>query len=403
MRGHLSNPQVATPDTRRHKHKIWQSETMHRLSDLAVSRRNNFTAIRLLFAWLVLFGHSFAITKAGTDPITPFLPKGTWIGALAVDGFFAISGFLVAASFVKRSAIDFVLARLLRIYPALIVCVFLSVFALGPLFTTLPLSEYFTSKDTMRHWLHNSMLWPRVHWELPGVFSDRPLNAVNGSLWTLPVEIRCYVFLFIVGWFGVLDSRLRATVGAAALLLLGYAAFQEMPLFGFNPRYARPAAYFIVGTLIWFNRSDIPLHWSIAVSMLMLPYILPSALLVSLPYLIFYCAYALPHLDLDRSGDYSYGLYLYAWPFQQAVFWEAQGPYMNALLATATAGLAAVASWHLVEKPALSFKSALQSRILAQKRKLHGVPHQRPDDRLLAKGAPVQAAPANAASIAGPS
>ena len=103
-------------------------------------------------------------------------------------GFFAISGFLVTASLLKRGLVDYTISRALRIYPALAVCVFATVFILGPALTRLSLSEYF-SHPTTWNFLTNALLFMNMVWTLPGVFESNVLPAVNGSLWTLPVEV----------------------------------------------------------------------------------------------------------------------------------------------------------------------------------------------------------------------
>jgi peptidoglycan/LPS O-acetylase OafA/YrhL len=57
----------------------------------------------------------------------------------------------------------------------------------------------------------------------------------------------------------------------------------------------------------------------------------------------------------NRLGDYSYGLYIYAFPIQGLVAWAfgSLGPGLHILLATPPVLLLSVASWHLVEDPAL--------------------------------------------------
>ncbi|NDC64497.1 MAG: hypothetical protein EBZ59_11065, partial [Planctomycetia bacterium] len=55
-----------------------------------------------------------------------------------------------------------------------------------------------------------------------------------------------------------------------------------------------------------------------------------------------------------RIGDYSYGTYLYGWPIQQVVAPFATTPLSMFLISYPLILCAAVASWHLVEKPALS-------------------------------------------------
>jgi peptidoglycan/LPS O-acetylase OafA/YrhL len=85
---------------------------------------------------------------------------------------------------------------------------------------------------------------------------------------------------------------------------------------------------------------------------------------VATPALIAWVAYAVAWLayvpagrmrGYNRLGDYSYGIYIYAFPIQGLVAWMfgTIGPGWHILLAAIPTVLLSVASWHLVEKPAL--------------------------------------------------
>lgn len=121
------------------------------LSTKLSDRSNNLTAVRLFLSWLVLYGHSYAIIRVPgqSDAVSRFF-NHTWVGAIAVELFFALSGMLVAKSFADRGLVNYTISRILRIYPALIVCILLSVVAIGPILTTLPLAEYFGHSETHR-------------------------------------------------------------------------------------------------------------------------------------------------------------------------------------------------------------------------------------------------------------
>lgn len=171
------------------------------IAEAWASGRNNFNALRLVAAWMVIYGHAWAITgTAGQDVIT-WLTQFKFAGAVAVDLFFVISGFLIAASLQRNSVRNYLQARALRILPALVTCVALSVFVLGPLLTTA--RDYWHSPQTWRYLLLNASLWSTTH-TLPGVFEHLPYTAVNGSLWTLPGEARLYLALLVASLCGVL-------------------------------------------------------------------------------------------------------------------------------------------------------------------------------------------------------
>lgn len=118
----------------------------------AHGRDNNFNLIRLLAALAVMVSHSFALALGGGS-FEPFRSSlGMSPGMIAVDVFFATSGFLVTASLLsRRNPIEFIRARGLRIFPGLLVVLALTVFVLGPVFTSLPLSTYFTEWETYRY------------------------------------------------------------------------------------------------------------------------------------------------------------------------------------------------------------------------------------------------------------
>lgn len=338
-----------------------------RLIEFDGNRANNFTSVRLVLAWLVLYGHSFAIARVPglRDPLAPFFQGSIWIGELAVSGFFAISGFLVAASFVRRGLADYLISRVLRIYPALALCVLLSVFLLGPLMTTLPLTEYALAQQTHRYLL-NAFAFFEMQWQLPGLFEGNARPAVNGSLWTLTAEVNCYVFLAVVGLLGCLRDRVIANVAMLALLAFGYFYYDDLPLLGLNSRWQQPACYFLLGVFFYVNRAHVILDVRLAVLMAGLAsaamgkawfsFVFPPALV----YLLFFVAYKTPFVDVDRRvGDISYGIYIYAWPIQQVVttLAPAEGPYFNMAVSTLFVIVLAWMSWHFLERPALSLKS----------------------------------------------
>ena len=107
--------------------------TIRYLGDFDGQRDNNFTLVRTLFALTVLFGHSYHISGNGYDPISKLIVPYPWLGDIAVGGFFAISGFLVTASFASRGATQYALSRFVRIYPAIIVYCIVAILIIGPL------------------------------------------------------------------------------------------------------------------------------------------------------------------------------------------------------------------------------------------------------------------------------
>lgn len=312
-----------------------------------------------MFALSVLFGHSFPITGNGFDPLSMVLMP-FWIGKIAVDGFFVISGFLVTASFVNRGPTEYAISRIARLYPAVIVYCILSIIIIGPLETSVPLHQYFEANPWNNMW--NATLWNWTY-NLPYVFTDRTFSgATNGSTWTLPVEVRCYLLVFVIGLVGIYNHRIRANVVLGiALACTLYFYYTKAGSSGQTANFNMALECFVVGSLFWVNREQIVLNAALATVAVCLPIIaarmhspyLYHVYAICLAYLVFFIVYRTPWINLDRFGDPSYGIYIYAWPIQQMVWHKAQSGYANALLACAAVVPIAFASWFAIERPAL--------------------------------------------------
>lgn len=342
------------------------------LSDFDGSRRNNFTTIRILLAWSVLYGHGFVIAKmlGVSDPLRSVFQGSVWIGEIAVNGFFALSGFLVAGSFIKRGFIDFTLSRALRIFPALIMCVAIAALVMGPIVTSLSASAYYVEAGTWSY-LRNGLAFFPMRWDLPGVFEGNARQGVNGSLWTLTVEVRSYALLALLGIFGILRHRHIGNVVLLSLLLFALFHYGDIPLVGDREKWARPTGYFLLGVFLYLNRDRVILDTRLAIFSLALCFAAfgkPWFDFVFAPafvYLLFYLGYRTPYLNTDGTlGDISYGVYIYAWPVQQLVVmaWPGMHPASNILISSAFVVPMAWLSWHYLERPMLSLKGRFLSR-----------------------------------------
>jgi peptidoglycan/LPS O-acetylase OafA/YrhL len=329
-------------------------------------RDNNYNLIRLIAASAVIFGHSYRLSPmpALRDPVSWYI-QGTWSGAIAVEAFFFISGLLVTASVIRsRTIARYFKARVLRLMPALLGCLLLSFFVLGPLLTDLSQLEYFTDSKTWKYLYGNASLVKPV-FTIPGVFQDHPVKGVNGSLWTLPAEARMYLILGFAGVLGLMKRRWSANLLLAVLFSVGLFLPEYLPLVNDNHRYYRLAIYFGVGTFFFINREFIPLNWLALVILLgSMPWWHNHPYrLVILGATICYgvaCIAYLPKWGWPKwMGDYSYGIYLYGWPSQQLAWLIIPGalPLQNASLAYLICFPLAVLSWHFLEKPALGLKN----------------------------------------------
>ena len=191
-------------------------------------RNNNFNLLRILAAAAVLVSHAYPISSGPGTPEPLDHVLGMSLGTLAVLSFFSISGYFISQSFHNSlGVIDFGIARILRIYPGLLTVLVLTVFCLGPIFTTSDLVTYFSDRQTLLYIPRNLILW-RPQYELPGVFNDNAYPAaINGSLWTLIYEAGCYAMVAAVGFFGLALTRRRFL---GFLIAYGFCYLATIPL-----------------------------------------------------------------------------------------------------------------------------------------------------------------------------
>jgi peptidoglycan/LPS O-acetylase OafA/YrhL len=342
--------------------------------------KNNINSLRFIGAVLVLFGHTFALCYGpggGEDflsewlkPLTGYRAKLPGIG---VALFFVMSGYLVTQSYIRNpNMLSYLEARLLRIYPALWATLIFTALVLGPLMTELSLGDYFSKKLTWKYIYHNALLYPDVLHRLPGVFMDNPrAGGINGSLWTLPVEVRMYCIVAILGVSGVLKNRLFFNVIGAAIVLFYLAAPDQFFLLH-HLRHERLGLYFLLGALAFVNRESLKLHWSGVAILFIFVFLAYSTAAYNVVYAVWF-AYLTLYIafhsklrlpDLAARGDFSYGLYLYAFPMTQVsiVFLGPENPWL-VLTSTFISSMAlAILSWRCIEKPSLRLKRRLIGR-----------------------------------------
>ena len=343
-----------------------------RLSDYARSRDNNFTLLRLLAAFTVVLYHSGpALGIDGRDLIYDYV--GREVGEMALDMLFVTSGFLVTASLFNRGDLNhFLWARALRLYPALWLMLPVTVFVLGAALTTLPVKDYLTSQTTWEYARKGATIVGGVHWSLPGVFETLPLKGqFNGSLWTLPIEARMYIYL-AVGWIlfaWAPHIRVRALSFAApvaAAVMFVTAVRDHAHGLANNANIA--ILMFFIGASLYFWRESLFIN---RVTFAALPLIVAGAALigpsVAFPIYLLCVAPFVLHLayipggkirGFNAWGDYSYGVYIYAFPVQQTL--ALLFPKMSlAAMAGSAGGISfglAFCSWNLVEKRAMGLK-----------------------------------------------
>jgi len=346
--------------------------------DHSLTRKNNFDFMRFLLASLVLFSHCFVLLRGneGGEPLMRLSRGQLTLGSVAVNGFFVISGFLVAQSWARSSGLlDFAKKRVLRIYPgyalAILFCAFVasplgsdgsaSVFSAGPLAKIVPKIIVLSGYDP------------------PQVFASNPVpHLTNGSLWTIRYEFLCYFVLAALALAGCLRRRLpllglliAAHVAYSIPSLLGNRVAWDhvLPhLLGRLSLWPRFLTYFLMGVVFCRYHERIRYTWwaaLVALGAVIVAVAIPNGLKLLLPlfgsYLLFWFAFnpAIPLARFGRWGDFSYGIYLYAFPIQQLLVQRldtSMHPCVFFLVAMPCALVAGVLSWHLVEKRFLRLK-----------------------------------------------
>lgn len=375
-------------------------------------RRNSLNFLRLALATAVVFSHSIFLGSFGSETI---LGKTT-LGTIAVYGFFGISGFLIARSASHHNVGRYLWQRLLRIFPAFWICLVVTAFLFGTiawfhrnprLSSDCGLHCYVTEPvGPVGYIAHN--LW--LHVSQPTVANTLPVAILrdvwNGSLWTLEFEFICYLLLAAAALVGLLKRRWWVA-GAAALVWLSEVIITSVPSYAtvFSPSHhwyiMKLLAFvpvFLSGSLLYLFRDKVPDSGLLALgtSVLFLVGLIipvgqsvPVYTMTSLDLTAIFLAYPLLwlgiHLPLSRVGavnDYSYGIYIYAFPVQQLLLlWGLNrwGYLPYTVLTLLVLAPFAVGSWWMIEKHTLKLKSLPVPRPVRSALRLEGEPAQGSD------------------------
>jgi peptidoglycan/LPS O-acetylase OafA/YrhL len=335
---------------------------------------NNFDFLRFFAAFLVFYAHSKVIFTAKPLNFDIFSEIFLFSSAsIGVAIFFIISGFLISHSFKNSYSIfDFFIKRILRIFPALIVVIFLSIIIFGVFFTNLPFTEFIFHKTTLLYF-QNCLVF-RSYYYLPGVFEKNIFtSSINGSIWTIPYEFMSYIFLYFLLVIPKINKK-YALLTIFISLFISYIFFKTeidkliIPFFGIIfSSFMLPFLYFFTGMLFYQFKSFIKFNlWGLSLMILVLIFmnfqLIPRLFNVfPLSYLVFYFAFLkIPKINnFAKYGDFSYGFYLYAFPIQQvfsSFFAENWNFYFLVIITFIVSLIFAIISWHLIEKQALKLK-----------------------------------------------
>ena len=347
------------------------------LGDMLTAERNSLGVIRLGLALAVLISHAvfLATGKAELEPLYRW--TGYTLGQHAVQVFFILSGILVAQSlFQSRSVRDYAIARGLRIFPALAVCVLLTALVLGPWLSELPAWLYLRDSWTAAYIIKTIGLWTGSA-ELPGLFQDNVVpRAVNTSVWTLKYEVLCYVIFAGAGVLVLKAQAWRATAAAliAIWLIAAFAVPAGISALDGPKSMLHVLHYFTIffgtGVVAYAARRYIPVHGALLVPLAALLWFAIGTRF-AVPAMSIALGYGALWLATFRFGglraftnrnDYSYATYLYHMPVAQAALALVPGMHVAPLIGF-TAGfvlLLAYLSWELIERPALGLRKTFR-------------------------------------------
>lgn len=335
---------------------------------MVADKRNAFTLVRLIAASLVIITHTYVVL--GMEHGDIFERNGLiGLSKLGVDAFFVISGYLVTLSMLRNdSLITFFTNRALRILPGLIVSILITIFFFGYLTTNY--SGYLLSSETWQY-LYNSILF-NIHPHLPGVFTSNATPVVNGSLWTLPLEVLCYAAIMVLAWTRAFNWRFLIIVLAIMLTLHLHDTFQrEKYVLTVSSLFLNELGYlFLYGALMAHLKDKLVMSWYIvipAVAAIVWSFMNNKGdwhfsagfYLVLWPYCLISICTLFKSAHILNKFDYSYGIYIYGFVIQQTIvhlFPELTNVYTFTALSLFFSAIAGAASWHLVEKPALDLK-----------------------------------------------
>jgi peptidoglycan/LPS O-acetylase OafA/YrhL len=322
---------------------------------------NIFNLLRLVLASAVIFSHSFDVVGlTGQDPSLDVLPFP--VSRLAVLLFFTLSGFLVTPGLMRRGFKSFVVARGLRLLPGLWAMLLVTTAVVMLFFTAVPMGQ----NSGLFNYLVRNLLLLQGGYVINGAFADQPMaQAVNGSLWTISREVQCYLILAGLGWAGVLAKRrLMLALWLGGMVLHMTVPFDLIPAL---QQLRWLSLSFFAGVLLYLWHDRLWLSWPLLLGLTGLALMVERgpwarlAVAMAAAYALIAVAMLVPtwlkRLSA-RMPDYSYGIYIYAFPAQQVAYALDLGrtPYSNMISGFLLALPFAMLSWHLVEKPALARK-----------------------------------------------
>jgi peptidoglycan/LPS O-acetylase OafA/YrhL len=311
------------------------------------SNTNAIRIVRLALAFAVLWGHSFVLSGSHG----PLEDWTAWHG-MAVAGFFLLSGVLITRSFQGANLVPFIWHRILRIMPGYWACLLLTALVLGVAYPNEALSylraDWFLMyrKENIGEWFAANLF---------------PLT-VNGSLWTLESEFKCYLGVAVLGVLGVFRWG-KWLVPLLAIFLFVLYFLKLTGRFHDASNTTEQRLYFALGMTAFLYRDKLKLDVRLGIPLLLAGLALTKSFAILSPLCFSYGLLAVSYGFADRLPrkfpDLSYGVYLYAFPIQQLLsMWGAQRFGLGFYIASSVVCVIPLAlfSWYVIEQPANRLK-----------------------------------------------
>jgi len=327
-----------------------------------MKNENNFDLLRFIFAFIVFLVHAQTLSQ---NPL--LAPLGLWLSSeLAIQGFFVISGYLVYMSHENsRGLSHYLQKRVRRIYPAYFTIIIICAVS-GAFLTSGEVTDYF-SRDLFKFLGANLLFLNFLAPNLPGVFESNTLQAVNGALWTLKIEVMFYLSVPLIAWIAhryghaLVFAAIYAASILYSLLMTHWLETSGRAIFEILARQLPgQLTYFVAGMALYQYRKSLPLLcWWLLPAILVIWLAQDPALKLvlqpaALAAIVIYIAVTFKSLgNFGRFGDLSYGVYIVHFPILQtmlALNLFSPSGFQGLIVATALVIFAAFMSWHLIEK-----------------------------------------------------
>lgn len=346
-----------------------------------MSHYNNLNIMRLIAALFVIVTHSYALSGQQEGDLLFSITGGQLMfSSLGVDTFFIISGFLIFNSFkYRKSNLDYLWKRCLRIFPALFIVLSLTVI-IGYFFSSSSFYDYFWMTGNVKTYILNNLSLYNLQPTMSDVFATNPLpGTINGSLWTLAYEFSLYFLVMLAAIGRFVPANLGRAITALIVALCAYISLEYKSdvdakefFWGLNLYYVIYfSSLFFFGSLLASLKFEQwkGLKWYCIVSGVMLIISIyfgcyAAASHILLPVFIMSLGYAhVPRVSIEyhRVGDLSYGVYIYGFVIQQALMnlfqFELSELMVTSLIISLLCGFL---SWKVIESKAMHYKSVFE-------------------------------------------